>query len=92
VPLALRHKQFNWNTQPFRGGFEFSKNRHLQRRMIRQERVQFGVMRSVRARDIERGLDLTSSIREPSIECDVKDVIEIEIDCIESGQVGESIK
>ena len=33
--------------------------------MIRQERVQFGVMRSVRARDIERGLH---RIREPSIE------------------------
>jgi hypothetical protein len=60
--------------------------------MIRQERVQFGVMRSVRARDIERGLHLTSSIREPSIERDVKDVIEIEIDCIQSGQIGESIK
>ena len=60
--------------------------------MIRQERVQFGVMRSVRARDIERGLHLASSIREPSIECDVKDVIEIEINRIERGQIGESIK
>lgn len=60
--------------------------------MIRQNRVQFGVMFSVRARDIERRLHLTSGIREPSIECDVKDVIEIEIDCIESGQIGESIK
>src|SRR5258708_21749329 len=55
-----------------------------------QERVQFGVMRSVRARDIERGLYLTSGIREPSIERDVKDVIEIEIDRIESGQIGRS--
>jgi len=64
----------------------------LQRRMIRQEGVQFGVMRSVRARDIEGGLHLISSIREPPIERDVKDVIEIEIDRIESGQIGESIK
>src|SRR5260370_20799280 len=60
--------------------------------MIRQNRVQFGVMFSVRARDIERRLHLISDIREPSIECDVKDVIEIEIDRIESGQIGESIK
>ena len=60
--------------------------------MIRRNRVQFGVMFSVRARDIERRLHLTSGIREPSIECDVKDVIEIEIDCIESGQISESIK
>src|SRR6059058_2996836 len=60
--------------------------------MIRQERVQFGVMLSIRARDIKRGLHLAASIRQPSIECDVKDVIEIEIDRIESGQIGESIK
>ncbi len=60
--------------------------------MIRQERVQFDIMLGVRARDIERGLHFTSSIREPSIECDVKDVIEIEINRIERGQIGESIK
>src|SRR5437764_9893107 len=60
--------------------------------MIRQERVQFGVMLSVRARDVESGLHFTSSIREPSIECDVKDVIEIEIDRIERRQICESIK
>ena len=60
--------------------------------MIRQKRMQFGVMLSIRARDIKRGLHFTSSIREPAIEGDVKDVIEIEIDRIESGQIGESIK
>src|SRR5438105_6550781 len=60
--------------------------------MIRQERVQFGVMLSIRARDIKRGLHLAASIRQPSIECDVKDVIEIEIDRIERGQICESIK
>ena len=49
-------------------------------------------MLSVRARDVESGLHFTSSIREPSIECDVKDVIEIEIDRIERRQIGESIK
>src|SRR6266566_6240155 len=60
--------------------------------MIRQKRVQFGVMLSVRARDIKRGLHLAASIRQPSIERDVKDVIEIEIDRIERRQICESIK
>src|SRR5207249_3008728 len=60
--------------------------------MIRQKRMQFGVMLSIRARDVESGLHFTSSIREPSIECDVKDVIEIEIDRIERRQICESIK
>src|SRR5205814_9066229 len=59
---------------------------------IRQKRMQFGVMLSVRARDVESGLHFTSSIREPSIEGDVKDVIEIEIDRIERRQICESIK
>src|SRR5438552_18448716 len=54
--------------------------------------MQFGVMLSVRARDVESGLHFTSSIREPSIECDVKDVIEIELDRIERRQICESIK
>src|SRR5438270_589848 len=44
------------------------------------------------ARDIKRGLYLIPSIRQPSIEGDAKDVIEIEMDPIERGQIGESIK
>src|SRR5260370_41442012 len=92
VLLTSRQQCFNWNTQPFRGRFQLSKNRHLQQRMICYECVQFGVMLSVRARDIECGLHLSSSIRQSAIECDVKDVIEIEVDRIESGQICESIK
>ena len=41
LQLLLRRQYFNGNTQPFRGRFPFCKHRHLQRRMIRQERVQF---------------------------------------------------
>src|SRR5713101_5806657 len=49
-------------------------------------------MLSTPARDIKRGLYLIPSIRQPSIEGDAKDVIEIEMDRIERGKIGESIK
>src|SRR5258705_10364933 len=49
-------------------------------------------MLSTPARDIKRGLYLIPSIRQPSIERDAKDVIEIEMDRIKRGQIGESIK
>ncbi len=60
--------------------------------MVGQDRMQLRVMLSTPTGDIERGLYLTSFIRQAPIECDVKNVIEIEIYGIKRGQIREAVK
>jgi len=75
---------FDWNAKPLRGGGAFRKQRNMQWRMVGQHGVQFWVVGSVGARDVERRLDRRMRRKdEAAVQRDVKDEPEIEIDRVE---------
>jgi hypothetical protein len=70
----LRHQYFNRNAEPFGSRFAFRKQGHVERGIVGQHRVQFGVMSSREARDIKGRLDRRMRHRdETPLQRDVKD-------------------
>ena len=54
--LFLHGQSFDWNTEPFRGGFAFLEHLDVQRRVIGHKRVNFNEMGDLGVSDEKRGL------------------------------------
>ena len=80
----LGHQYFNWNAEPFRSRFAFRKQGHVERGIVGQHRVHFGVMSGRWARDIEGRLDRRMRRRgQTPVQRDVKDELKVQVDHIE---------
>ena len=80
----LGHQYPNWNAEPFRGRFALRKQGHVERGMVGQHRVHFGVMSGRWARDIEGRLDRRMRCRgQTPVQRDVKDELKVQVDHIE---------
>src|SRR5204863_6861751 len=77
----------------FRGGGAVVKQCHLQRRMIRHQRMQFYVTRHLGVGDEKSRPDsFTPTPREAAIKRHVKDVLKGELDRVQRSHVGKTIE
>jgi hypothetical protein len=93
VPLALEHQCFNWNTEPFRGGFAFFEHLNVQWRVIGQDGVDFNQMGSFRMRNIKRGLyRFAPGIRKTPVKSDMKNIFESEVKRLNGREIAKTIE
>jgi len=79
-------QRFNRNSEPFRSCCAIREQGHVERRIIGQHSVQFGVMSGGRTGDIEGGFDGRLRLGgEPPVQRDVKNELEIQVYRIKRG-------
>ena len=92
-PQLLLRQRLERNAKPLGRSGAIREQSNVERRMVRQHRVQFDIMRAVRARHVEGGFHCRSGRgRETPAKRNVKDKVKININGIRRRQVGESVE